>query len=434
MAKKIIRTGTTADPTGDSLKNAFTKVNENFTELYNALGLDEAPLNLGAFEFTGSVISTTDSSAITIDQATTITSNLSVGGDILPQTANGGDLGSSILPWKSLYVSNNTIYIGGTAVGIDANGSLTTGGTVVGSTPAWNSITGKPTLFSGSYNDLTNKPSIPTSFSSLVNGAHQVALVVGGAGPYVTFPADDGVSIGFQGGEIGIIGGEALISSTEYGVRLSANAAADRKDWEFRTDGDLTLPDAGGIKSATDIDIIVDTPDSSTFNWQFRADGRTTFPNGTVPAHSYGAAGDKEGMVVFTDPYIYYCKQDYSTSNGIASITISTPITRNDSLHWDPATTVIQFATPSGGVAATGTPVFDGSGDLTGINIVSAGSGYLKVVDGGPANVTDIFIIQTGGTGGNSTREIRNGLPAGVTVTLTTTDIWVRVAWTGTSW
>jgi len=45
--------------------------------------------------------------------------------------------------------------------------------------------------------------------------------------------------------------------------------------------------------------------------WTFDKDGRTTFPNGTVPEHSYGAAGDKEGMVVFSDPYIYYCKQDY---------------------------------------------------------------------------------------------------------------------------
>ena len=95
MAKKIIRTGTTADPIGDSLKNAFTKVNDNFTELYNALGLDADTLNLGAFEFAGSVMSTTDSSAIVIDQAATITSNLNVGGDILPSVANGGDLGSS---------------------------------------------------------------------------------------------------------------------------------------------------------------------------------------------------------------------------------------------------------------------------------------------------------------------------------------------------
>jgi hypothetical protein len=32
---------------------------------------------------------------------------------------------------------------------------------------------------------------------------------------------------------------------------------------------------------------------------------------GSVPAHSYGAAGDKVGMVAFDGNYIYYCKQDY---------------------------------------------------------------------------------------------------------------------------
>ena len=40
MAKRIIRTGTTADPIGDSLKNAFTKVNDNFTAVsYTSLTL-----------------------------------------------------------------------------------------------------------------------------------------------------------------------------------------------------------------------------------------------------------------------------------------------------------------------------------------------------------------------------------------------------------
>ena len=50
---------------------------------------------------------------------------------------------------------------------------------------------------------------------------------------------------------------------------------------------------------------------TANYQWSFDNAGRMIFPNGTVPAHSYGAAGDKEGMVVFTDPYIYYCKQDY---------------------------------------------------------------------------------------------------------------------------
>jgi len=174
MAKQSINVGTTAnDKKGDSLRAAFQKVNTNFTELYNALGLDADTLNIGAFEFAGSTMTTTDSTAIVIDQAVTVSSNLSVGGDIVPQTALGGDLGSSTLPWRSLYVSNNTIYIGGTAVGLDANGNLTTGGTVVGSTPAWANITGKPSFATvattGAYADLTGKPTIPTLVSQLAN-------------------------------------------------------------------------------------------------------------------------------------------------------------------------------------------------------------------------------------------------------------------------
>ena len=105
MAKQIINTkapndligvGTTAnDKKGDSLRAAFTKVNDafdkidtNFTELYTALGINaDVDLNLGAFEFSGSVnnvatMSTTDSSAIVIDQAVTVSSHLSIGGDL----------------------------------------------------------------------------------------------------------------------------------------------------------------------------------------------------------------------------------------------------------------------------------------------------------------------------------------------------------------
>jgi hypothetical protein len=40
MAKQIIGIGTTAnDGTGDPLRNAFNKTNENFTELYNGAGV-----------------------------------------------------------------------------------------------------------------------------------------------------------------------------------------------------------------------------------------------------------------------------------------------------------------------------------------------------------------------------------------------------------
>jgi hypothetical protein len=41
MTKQVINIGTTPnDRTGDSLRTSFTKINENFTELYAATGID----------------------------------------------------------------------------------------------------------------------------------------------------------------------------------------------------------------------------------------------------------------------------------------------------------------------------------------------------------------------------------------------------------
>ena len=156
----LIGVGTTAnDKKGDSLRAAFQKVNVGFTDLYTKLGLvDGSGLNLGAFEFAGSTLSTTDSTDIVIDKPITVNGEIIVDGDTVPKTNLGASLGTPTRQFKSLYVSN--------------------------------------------------------------------------------------------------------IATANY-------------------------------------------------QWSFDNAGRMIFPNGTVPAHSYGAAGDKEGMVVFTDPYIYYCKQDY---------------------------------------------------------------------------------------------------------------------------
>jgi hypothetical protein len=136
MAKQNINVGATAnDKKGDSLRAAFQKVNANFTELYTQLGLFNDPtLNLGAFEFTGSILSTTDSSPIVIDQATTITSNLTVGGDILPSSNLGSNLGSPTKRFKEIFLSGNTIYLGDTPISA-INGTvslpgITTGGTI----------------------------------------------------------------------------------------------------------------------------------------------------------------------------------------------------------------------------------------------------------------------------------------------------------------
>ena len=89
MAKQEINIGVVAnDRKGDSLRAAFQKINANFTELYTALGLaDDTVLNLGAFEFSGSTMSTTDSTSITISQAVTVDSDLNVGNELFVRSS-----------------------------------------------------------------------------------------------------------------------------------------------------------------------------------------------------------------------------------------------------------------------------------------------------------------------------------------------------------
>ena len=291
MAKQNINVGTTAnDKKGDSLRAAFQKVNANFTELYEAVGLATTGQDT-ALTFLGSTISTDDSSSIVIDQAVTVSSNLSVGGDIVPQTANGGDLGSSALPWRSLYVSNNTIYIGGTAVGVDAAGNLTTGGTVVGSTPAWANITGKPT--------------IPTGFDRLTSSGDEVILI-GGSNPFVTFPAiTGGDQLQIQGAEVSTIAGNlALTSVTDINIISNGSGLAPggSKTWTFGDNGSLTLP--GDIRSEGNINIDINLSDSTLRRWQFGEDGILTLPGGKVSILASTSYGSIQGSA--NTPIIVY--------------------------------------------------------------------------------------------------------------------------------
>ena len=72
----------------------------------------------GSITFTGNSISSDDSSAIDIVPVVNLQSDVYVGGDLFPNTDLGGNLGSQERQWKSLYVSNNTIFIGGFSVSV----------------------------------------------------------------------------------------------------------------------------------------------------------------------------------------------------------------------------------------------------------------------------------------------------------------------------
>jgi len=232
MAKQNINVGTAAnDKKGDSLRAAFQKVNANFTELYTELGLVvDANLNLGAFEFAGSTLSTTDSTAIVIDQAVTVSSNLTVGGDVLPSVTNGGDLGSAARPWRSLYVSNNTIYIGGVPLGIDANGNLTVDGSLItgGGGGGSTLVNGNKTVSLGTDGLLT----LPLQ-GKIGPGNDANSFLTFNYGDDVTLSAGDTLALNGYGHIVlttGLIG-----------------AGPQRYSWDFGVDGVLTLPNGSTI-------------------------------------------------------------------------------------------------------------------------------------------------------------------------------------------
>jgi hypothetical protein len=328
MVKKVIQTGTLQNPVGDSLKNAFTKVNDNFTDLYNALGLDTDTLNLGAFEFTGSVMTTTDSSAIVIDQATTITSNLSVGGDILPQTANGGDLGSLAKPFRSLYVSNNTVYLGGVPLSLEpGTNELRVNNVPISQRITYTDIPNAPVDISDLTDDdgllggggNANTGNFTFDADTITNGGGLILNTNRGTLAVGTNMEVPGVAghfhIGFDGSNnnpppsdlffgddynyVKLPGSE--LNDDDFGVEIGTHDrdGGDSHTWRFNTDGGLTFPqgtflgysDPGGfiIDGAVDKDIAIYTySGADAHGWTFGTDGALTLPAGGDILNSNG--------------------------------------------------------------------------------------------------------------------------------------------------
>ena len=118
----------------------------------------------------------------TLFNPSNITSNL------IPGTTELIDLGSTSKKFRDLYLSGNTIFLGTAEIsrnsggGIDLPSGSRIGGTAIGTgsggVTSYNELTDLPTLFSGSYADLSNKPTIPTDVSDLTD----TGSLLGGGG------------------------------------------------------------------------------------------------------------------------------------------------------------------------------------------------------------------------------------------------------------
>ena len=174
MTRKIINVGVADKGNGDPIRVAFSKANDNFAELYNILSN-----NTG-----GSIITTDVIGSVFADDST-----------LLVDGINGS------IPY-SVLSGAPTI----PAAQVQSNWTASSGMGV---------ILNKPTLFSGSYTDLTSKPTIPTLVSQLANDS-------------------------------GFLTSVSNISNirSEGNINIDINLSdSTLRRWRFGEDGGLTFPD-----------------------------------------------------------------------------------------------------------------------------------------------------------------------------------------------
>jgi hypothetical protein len=201
MTRQIINIGTGPDSyTGDNLRTAFTKVNDNFAQLYAgnvganttinvltantvstngnvnagnvlvqyqviASGNISAPIFLGNGRHLTGVLVSANLGNLSIGGPNNLTISGSVAGNIVLDPAGDGNvsivsdvipganvtynLGSSTRQWKDLWLSNSTLYLGGFPVTVSNTGALSVNGSPVTSSYGNANVTAFLPTYSG---------------------------------------------------------------------------------------------------------------------------------------------------------------------------------------------------------------------------------------------------------------------------------------------
>ena len=289
---------------GDPIRTAFTKINDNFNELYTLTGgtaaeLEEISQDYAASMFNHAnhqnIIATYDDAnnqvILTVDQidpgdlvgsvfaddstllvdAVNSSINLdgTVKGDIIPDTDVAYDLGSATNRFRDLYLSGSTIDLGGTTLSI-VGGNLQVGGT---------DIKDVVTAAGVDYSEIQNAP---TAVSELTNDAGYITLAEV-TGEITVNPtgdlqgsvfADDSTLLvdGVNGKIVGPIE-VGSVSADIYAARTFGsfiNVGVNASSVNFTTDIDMLTYD---ITNATNINANTFTASTGVYTSNINADG-----------------------------------------------------------------------------------------------------------------------------------------------------------------
>ena len=233
MSKQTINVGTASDDgTGDNLRAAFVKVNENFTEVYNEIGGD----SLSDLKLTSNRIQTDNTNAnIILDPNGT--GKLEVDGDSL---FRGDTVATGQIRGSSLQIDNNA----------NIDGNLTVDGTLNAGTFSVGALTGTSQILSGNLTVNGNTDLGDSSTDTLTVTARLDSSLV----PSVTTTNDLGSgSLRWRDlyardidARNGTYTGNITVTGTVDGVDVSARDAVLTST---TTTANNALPKAGGTMS-----------------------------------------------------------------------------------------------------------------------------------------------------------------------------------------
>ena len=420
MTRQVINVGATAnDGTGDGLRSAYIKCNDNFQELYNTTitptSLPNGTSNVSVAEnanvtisiagsanvvnfagtvseFTGNVTISNDltvANSLSITQDVTIGDQLiingSFGSNVLPDTNNTRTLGNATLRFASM----NTVLV-------DATGNITTtanvsGGNLIssGSHITTGNVTGGNFITAGNVEATGN-----VSGGNVVTGGAVIATGNASALNITSTGSGNITAGGFFIGDGGFISNVTVASNVA--VTQIANGtsivgiASSGGNVEITSGGILTLQTDG-----TNVEFLVPLDFGST---NIVTTGNVSGGNVLASANVI-ATGNVSGTYILGDGSQLTGIDSAAISNGTSNVSVAT----NSDITMGVANSPITIVSATG-LATTGN--VSATGNVSGGNVIITGN-----VDANKISVTDTMVAggTVTGSGLNTTGIITDG-------------------------
>lgn len=117
-------------------------------------------------------------------------------------------------------------------------------------------------------------------------------------------------NVTIAGGEAGAVGSDTA-SAGNVTIQGGSGSNATNRDSGGHVFIRAGVAKAGGISGKVQIKTDPSPQSGDEHIWEFSTNGRFSIPIDTAPAHSYGAAGDKAGMIAVSSDWLYYCTDNY---------------------------------------------------------------------------------------------------------------------------